>query len=63
MKTMTLVYSGSIKIWWCCQMGLIMRASGTLKQSSDMEEAIKSGAMEVFTKVIGKVIKLMAAVD
>ena len=36
-----------------------MKVSGTPNQSKDMEEAIKYGVMEVFMKVIGKMIKQM----
>jgi len=54
--------SGSIKIWLFSLMGLTMKESGTLKQSRDMVEGTKYGAMAAFMKVIGKVIKQMAVV-
>ena len=36
-----------------------MKVNGMFNQATDMEEAIKYGAMAVYTKVIGKEIKQM----
>ena len=44
-------------------MALSMKVSGILKLSKDMEEDIKSGVMEAFTKDIGNAIKLMDVAD
>ena len=63
MKIMTLAYSDSTRIWLFFLMELIMKVSGTPNQSKDMEEAIKYGVMEVFMKVIGKMIKQMDVED
>ena len=40
-----------------------MKESGTLRQNKDTEEVIKYGAMEVFMKDIGRMIKLMVEED
>lgn len=44
-------------------MVLSMKENGMFKPAIDMVEAIKFGAMEVYMKVTGKMIKPMDVVD